>query len=637
MSGQLTGAAVRDIRWLAWKDSLAWAETMNGSQWERLLQREKRFFDSVLSTVPDTEIAALQNELTLSYQGDEGAPFQTLGLHIVGCGGHHQRWSRGDEKETECVDVVCDTQNNVWDVTDVGEGAETYEVRFWPHDSNRPEWRVSGVGPFVVVLGSLCFFLKAQNNLWYSELVCVDAKTGKSPKILYTETDRQWNLSLVRCENRSAYCVRENSGLQEVFSLSAAGTLQKLLLRTECVGTSHCSAGFFVLGGDSNCLATVGRGTDDWKAYGSVLKHWRLPSWHQAGVPETVIASRGLLVTRKQGVRLLWNCSSKHEPQRLYSVLGELRFNMENCFHNEPNLQVRILKPGAFSQQLTIAAAATIREETAILPPYGTAVRLFTTTHVPYILVKPLTRTVPLRHLLVIGYGAYGLPTALSTTRWIPLLSRGWAIVFALVRGGGDDTQEWADSARRWRRENAIHDFLEVIRAAQKETAIPAQNTCVYGRSAGGILIGAAVATKDRPFQMVYGEVPYLDVLRTTTNPELPLTQLEYDEFGNPAMRLEDLAAIARFSPMEAIPFGGYPGCFILIRTGENDSEVFAYEPVKWIVRTRGARFKDTTKILAFEAGEGHFVGGDTLMETQATDLAILLTHTARKKSHGEV
>jgi oligopeptidase B len=232
----------------------------------------------------------------------------------------------------------------------------------------------------------------------------------------------------------------------------------------------------------------------------------------------------------------------------------------------------------------------------------------------------------PVKSLLVVGYGAYGMPTALNTLRWYPLLLRGWAVCFALVRGGGDDTQTWADAARTYHRELAVVDFECVIKDAQGQVGLTSKETCVYGRSAGGILIGAAAARQKGTslFSALYGEVPYLDVLRTTTNPKLPLTQLEYDEFGNPTQRLEDLVAVARISPMEGIPQNGYPGLFALMRTGQNDKEVFAYEPVKWILRARGKK-KDNSKLLAFELNEGHFVGGSTGLAHKTSDLALLL------------
>ena len=225
----------------------------------------------------------------------------------------------------------------------------------------------------------------------------------------------------------------------------------------------------------------------------------------------------------------------------------------------------------------------------------------------------------------MVGYGAYGMSTQLNTARWYPLIMRGWTVVFALVRGGGDHSMAWADAARTWRRESALDDFEDVIRDAQAFTGIGPKKTVVYGRSAGGILIGSLAAKYGtRLFGTVYGEVPYLDVLRTTTNPSLPLTELEYEEFGNPTEKLVDLATLSRISPVDRIPERGLPGLRVLLRTGENDMEVLPYEPVKWITRARSGR-DDKDKLLAYSENEGHFVGGSSVLEERAMDLAILL------------
>ena len=115
-------------------------------------------------------------------------------------------------------------------------------------------------------------------------------------------------------------------------------------------------------------------------------------------------------------------------------------------------------------------------------------------------------------------------------------------------------------------------------------------------------------------------EVPYLDVLRTTTNRALPLTNIETDEFGLPEQRLSDFASILKWSPMELIPQKGIPGIWQIVRTSLNDSEVFAYESAKWI-----ARSKNSEAFLVVEDGQGHFVPGLRGIIQQAEDLAVLL------------
>ena len=179
----------------------------------------------------------------------------------------------------------------------------------------------------------------------------------------------------------------------------------------------------------------------------------------------------------------------------------------------------------------------------------------------------------------------------------------------------------------------SVEDFEAVIQSAQNKTGVNAENTIIYGRSAGGYLVGATLArnASGNLFRSLYTEVPYLDVLSTTSNPNLPLTQLEYDEFGDPLHKAKNRAALLRLSPVNTIPESGAPSIFVLCRTGLNDKEVFAYESVKWITRLRENEGKP--KLLAVSQGEGHFVYGRSSFRERAEDLALLLSSVARRFS----
>lgn len=604
----------RTLKYLSWKDPLAWVESMRGPAWQRLIKQEESLYKSVMEkyTRPE-EVQRIADELAVAGQAQKSEPFSVVGkLQIWNLGTFSKVWKwTTTGPEHDCADCIPDRDGNMWEVLDTGDGAETYTLRYWPYEAEKPSWEIQGVGPYVVVIGKDCFFLESQNSLWFCRLCCVSASTGKNKQILYEEKDPLWNLSLVRAENQTAYLVREDSGLQQAFFFHNPRSLRGLPV-----------TGFFVLGGGApnDYLATEGRGTDTWKGYGPRVSRWMLPEGH--GIPEALWVEHGLLVTRKKGERFLWKCSTRENPQLLHNGFCQIFLNEWGIFFQDKVASLRIVEPGAFS------SFCKVQDNTvACLPPhigsYGTCHR-FTAGDVPFLIVRPIKT--PVKALLVTGYGAYGHSSSFDTTRWLPLLKRGWAIAIAMVRGGGDDTMEWADAARTWRRENAVKDFEAVIRMAQKSVGVVPRNTIIYGRSAGGILIGAAAARQQGTtlFGGLYGEVPYLDILRTTTNARLPLTIMEFNEFGNPGERLEDLVALGKISPMEGIPPMGFPGLFALIRTGANDKEVFAYEPVKWILKARGPR-KDPSKILAFEENEGHFVNGAAGIQHRAADLALLL------------
>lgn len=608
----------RDIGTLIWDDPLAWMEKMKGPEWKTLIKSEQNQFHKLIERyIQPHTIVAIQNELYLADEAEASNPYvveNSVFVWLSSMTSLEWKWIDTTVDRFNANDIAVDKDGCVWQVYDTGNGSESYTLAFHKSKDMKPTWTLQNVGPYVIVIDKRCFFLEAKNDLWYYRLSSVDAYTGKGYKVIYEEKDPQWNLSLQKGENHTAYLIRENSGLQQVFFFVNEHLKQ---LPQE---------GFFVLGGGApnDYLATEGRGTDNWKGYGPRLGRWKLPSLEK-GIPEFVWVHQGLLVTRRQGKRSLWKCSTKESPVELLSGSHKFKLNIFGIHHHDKTATFTSMTPGSFSTFYEVDKEKLITIP-PLMPSYGNVHHFLTPNSVPYYLVTPCNGKPP-TGLLVVGYGAYGLSTPLSTARWFPLIKRGWAVAIALVRGGGDDTMAWADAARTWKREVSIDDFIAVIEAAQKKCKLTASETAIYGRSAGGILVGGAAAKQKGTslFKALYAEVPYLDVLRTTTNPALPLTQLEYDEFGNPKERIQDLATLVKISPMEQIPEKGYPGLFALMRTGQNDKEVFAYEPVKWILRARGKNKKDTTKILAFQSNEGHFVSGLSGLRNRAIDLCFLL------------
>jgi protease II len=190
-----------------------------------------------------------------------------------------------------------------------------------------------------------------------------------------------------------------------------------------------------------------------------------------------------------------------------------------------------------------------------------------------------------------------------------------------------------------------MEDFEACIKATQRTLRIGSSHTAIYGRSAGGYLVGSTVSRnhEGRLFECAYLEVPYLDVLSTTSNPSLPLTQMEYNEFGNPRERPENFQALLHVSPVDTIPDKGAPSIFVLCRTGLHDKEVFAYESFKWITKLKDAQGSHgQPKLLAVARNQGHFTSGTSATQNRSRDLALLIQWASRipkqrtleKKSH---
>jgi oligopeptidase B len=205
--------------------------------------------------------------------------------------------------------------------------------------------------------------------------------------------------------------------------------------------------------------------------------------------------------------------------------------------------------------------------------------------------------------------------------RWLPLLKAGWAIASVALPGSGDADLAWRRAGQRENRIEAIETFIEAIKDLQEEFSLTPNQTALYGRSAGGLLVTAAIGQAPNLAGAIYIESPYVDILRTISNPFYSLTKLETKEFGigsNPT----DVIATARWSPMERIPGKGYPDLFVVARTDKTDIEVYPYEVLKYIRRVRGSDAgKAEKKLLFISESKGHFT---TDQKTRAEDLALL-------------
>jgi hypothetical protein len=603
----------RTIHGITWADDLAWMESMKGIKWNSLIRKDQQRWKNLLEPLKD-QVAIITSELVAAQRLSQAMNFRAADGHIdVGVIGHSVRWSpAGSMEYHDSAAMVCRGPNaqgiSVWVTDDIGEGSELYAIRYYTK-SKTPVWQHKGVAPQFAIVGDRCYCLEAKNKLVYWRLVSWNAFTGKDRQVHYEEKEYQYNLEIEGGDNEShAYMRRQAGGKQDCFMIHKSGEL------TVLEGISLDSRRFVFGSRASEYLFWTG--ATGWVASKELQKAgWILPCGSGAplrrATPLHLDTAKGIMVTIWNGCRSLWSIHKKREPLLLWKGYGDV---LADPWGSQ---MVRILQPGMDAWWVSLGELSA-----GTGPAAGTAKKATSAdgTEVPYYLVTPVSAApAKPKALLVIGYGAYGLQTPLLTQRWKPLLDRGWALAIGMWRGGGDHTPEWADAGRGPGRSTVLEDAEAVVLAAQKATGVSPRKTVLYGRSAGGLWVGGLV-TKPRPVAAAaYMEVPYLDVLRTTTNRSLPLTNIEADEFGLPERNISEFVHISRWSPMERIPSGGIPNVFQIVRTAENDSEVYAYESVKWVTRCKGSAY------LAIEGAQGHFASGSKNTEQQAQDLAVLL------------
>ncbi|KAI8539336.1 hypothetical protein RHMOL_Rhmol09G0174400 [Rhododendron molle] len=172
---------------------------------------------------------------------------------------------------------------------------------------------------------------------------------------------------------------------------------------------------------------------------------------------------------------------------------------------------------------------------------------------------------------ILLGYGAYGeaLDKSWCSDR-LSLLDRGWVVAFADVRGGGGVDPSWHRSGGGLHKLNSIYDFVSCGQFLVNEGYVCKDKLGAVGHSAGCLLVAAAINMCPGLFQAAIMKVPFLDICNTLLDPSLPLTILDYEEFGNPQIESE-LESILQYSPYDNIA-GGVCCPSVLVTASFHDS-----------------------------------------------------------------
>ncbi|WP_426573524.1 S9 family peptidase [Aquihabitans sp. McL0605] len=306
-----------------------------------------------------------------------------------------------------------------------------------------------------------------------------------------------------------------------------------------------------------------------------------------------------------------------------------------------------LTRPPAVIDQDLATGARTVRKQLAVLDGFDageySSAREWATaadgTQVPISLVwKPAA--VPAdgpAPCLLYGYGAYEI----SMDPWfsiarLSLLDRGVVFAIAHVRGGGELGRNWYEDGKFAFKRNSFSDFVACAQHLVDTGRTAPSMLAARGGSAGGLLMGAITNLAPSLFRAVVAEVPFVDPLTTMLDPSLPLTVIEWDEWGDPLHTTEAYGWMKAYAPYENVApaaDGEYPA--VLATAGLNDPRVGFHEPAKWVARLRdqghGAGTVDSDGrpvVFKVELGAGH--GGPTgrydAWKEEAFTLAFILT-----------
>lgn len=218
---------------------------------------------------------------------------------------------------------------------------------------------------------------------------------------------------------------------------------------------------------------------------------------------------------------------------------------------------------------------------------------------------------------LLYAYGSYGasMDPSFSSSR-LSLLDRGFVFAIAHIRGGGDMGRPWYEDGKLLKKKNTFTDFIASAEHLIARGYTSSDRLAIQGGSAGGLLMGAVANMRPDLFAAVVAQVPFVDVINTMLDASIPLTVIEYEEWGNPANRAY-YDYMMSYSPYDNVEAKDYP--HILVTAGLNDPRVQYWEPAKWTAKLRAMKTDNNRLLLKTNLGAGH--GGpsgryDSLKET---------------------
>ena len=232
----------------------------------------------------------------------------------------------------------------------------------------------------------------------------------------------------------------------------------------------------------------------------------------------------------------------------------------------------------------------------------------------------------------IYSYGSYGYSSDpyFSSIR-LSLLDRGFICAIPHIRGGSEMGRRWYEDGRQLKKMNTFYDFIDATRYLIGRGYTSPSHIYAEGGSAGGLLMGAVANMAPELYHGILAAVPFVDVVTTMLDPDIPLTTSEYDEWGNPNIK-EYYDYLLSYSPYDNVAKKAYPN--LLITAGLNDSQVQYWEPAKWAAKLRDMKTDKNLLLLKtdMETGHGGKSGRFESLKLTAFEYAFMLDLEGIKK-----
>ncbi|HPS39057.1 MAG TPA: prolyl oligopeptidase family serine peptidase [Candidatus Cloacimonadota bacterium] len=466
------------------------------------------------------------------------------------------------------------------------------------------------------------------NGRYQTDTVWSYDRTTKEEKLLYTELDAAWDISLYYSGNYDLiFLLSSSKDTSEAQFMPSRGLENQFrLLTTRSQGHIYYPdyySGLFYI--QSNRL------NPDYTIYlcherSTILESWKVVVPGVAGSPITgfMVFDKALVVlSRQDGFERLsiWDRSGDGLRYTLpQSELVDLAFWTNTDLEADHFYYTREseLTPLSIVQHNFISRTDSLEYQYKpakdFYPEkYKTELKLIKAkdgTDIPLRLAYRADLDLSQPHsLMLYGYGAYGdVEDPYFSTTLFPLLDRGLIYAVANIRGGGEFGKGWYDAGRLHNKITTFTDFIACIDWLIDNGITTKNRLAINGGSAGGLLIGAVVNLAPGKMKLAIADVPFVDPLNTMLDPNLPLTIQEYEEWGDPRVP-EDFEYILSYSPYDNVSLQEYPN--VLISAAWHDSRVGYWEGLKWAQKLRTQNTGYNSILFRLNQDEGHTGSGD--------------------------
>ena len=218
--------------------------------------------------------------------------------------------------------------------------------------------------------------------------------------------------------------------------------------------------------------------------------------------------------------------------------------------------------------------------------------------------------------VLMFGYGGFNIPLTPSFNALIvPWLERGGVYAMPNLRGGGEYGEAWHQAGMLAHKQNVFDDFIGAARWLQAEGYTTPARTLIYGRSNGGLLVGAAMTQAPELYTGVICGVPLLDMVRYHRFGVGKAWIPEYGSAEDPAQ----FQWLYAYSPYHRVKAGtAYPA--LLMLSADTDDRVDPLHARKFVAQVENATAGPEPILLRIEANSGH--GGADMRAKYAVQAA---------------